>query len=97
MAKKIQCILLRNENVLQFNDSQSRPVTTHMLQNPTDSTELASASSFGPLAPSKENAPTTFTHTQRSEHLERRDGATFLCVSVFSDTHLARDGVDEFG
>lgn len=39
--------------------------TTHMLQNPTDSTELVSSSSFDPLAlpPSTENDPTTFTHT----------------------------------
>lgn len=41
--------------------------TTHMLQNPTDSTELASSSSFDPfpLPPSTEKAPTTFRHTPR--------------------------------
>lgn len=43
--------------------------TTHMLQNPTDSTELEYSSSVEPLAlpPSTENAPTTFEHKPHTD------------------------------
>lgn len=84
-----------------------------MLQNPTDSTELDSSSSFDPLAlpPSTENEPTTFTHTHTTikhtsaadrEHFSLTENATTTNLLLYlllrrSDTHLPCGGVDELG
>lgn len=65
---------------------------SHVLQNPTDSTELDSSSS---LAPFTENDPITFTSTNRKKRMESDFVATDDCR--FSDAHLARGGVYEFG
>lgn len=71
-----------------------------MLQNPTDSTELDSSSSFDPLAipPSTENDPTTLTHTHNAKNTDWKlikntykesdnNWMMFLSCSCFSMCH----------
>lgn len=62
-SKNLSTLVVQQQQQLPSSGITSDVLKTHMLQNPTDSTELVSPSFPAPLGlpSSRENAPTTFT------------------------------------